>query len=401
MSESSHNAPRVLIVDDDDLIIRSLRGLFTLETEYEVYDFTEPEKALEEVERRPIDLVISDFLMPRMNGVEFLKKVRELQPDATRILLTGFADKENAIRAINEVGLYQYLEKPWSNQDLLLLVRNALQDKSLRFQLSQKVSEFERLVHEHSELSTRHRSIQRDLEMAARVQQSLLPARMPEVEGFCLTAFYEPSTALGGDFYDTFEKPGERVILVADVSGHGVQAALSSMLLKASFQEAAARVDGPVELLEEMNARLARFLPSSMYACATSLWMAPGKPQVRIANAGMPYPIVLRAASERVDELAMSGVPLALLPEEMSNAYDYRELELQPGDVLLLTSDGLGDIRNPQDRFFHDGPLRQALGEVRGKGGPAVIEGLMRQAANFQAGIPKPDDVCVIALTKT
>jgi sigma-B regulation protein RsbU (phosphoserine phosphatase) len=85
----------------------------------------------------------------------------------------------------------------------------------------------------------------------------------------------------------------------------------------------------------------------------------------------------------------------------MSNAYDYRELELQPGDVLLLTSDGLGDIRNPQDRFFHDGPLRQALGEIRGKGGPAVIEGLMRQAANFQAGVAKPDDVCIIALTKT
>ena len=161
MFESSQNASRVLIVDDDDLIIQSLRGLFTLETDYEIYGFNEPEKALLEVERRPIDLVISDFLMPRMNGVDFLKKVRELQPDATRILLTGFADKENAIRAINEVGLYHYLEKPWSNQDLLLLVRNALQHKSLRIQLSQKVSEFERLMREHSDLSSRHRSIQR------------------------------------------------------------------------------------------------------------------------------------------------------------------------------------------------------------------------------------------------
>ena len=132
MSDSSHNAPRVLIVDDDDLIVRSLRSLFALETDYEIYDFNEPEKALQEVERRPIDLVISDFLMPRMNGVDFLKRVRDLQPDATRILLTGFADKENAIRAINEVGLYHYLEKPWNNEDLLLLVRNALQQKSLR-----------------------------------------------------------------------------------------------------------------------------------------------------------------------------------------------------------------------------------------------------------------------------
>jgi serine phosphatase RsbU (regulator of sigma subunit) len=401
MSESSQNAPRLLIVDDDDLIIQSLRGLFTLETDYEIYDFNEPEKALQEVARRPIDLVISDFLMPRMNGVDFLKKVRELQPDATRILLTGFADKENAIRAINEVGLYHYLEKPWSNQDLLLLVRNALQHKSLRIQLSQKVSEFERLMREHSELSTRHRSIQRDLEMAARVQQSLLPARMPAVEGYCLTGFYESCAALGGDYYDFLEKPEELVILVADVSGHGVQAALSSMLLKASFQEAAARADGPVRLLEEMNARLARFLPSSMYACAASLWISPGKPRVRIANAGVPYPIVLRAASERVDELAMSGVPLALLPEVMPDAYDYRELELQSGDVLLVTSDGLGDIRNAQNEFFHDGPLQDALRELRGKAGPAVVEGLMRFAAAFRDDAASPDDVCMVALTKT
>jgi serine phosphatase RsbU (regulator of sigma subunit) len=399
MSESSQNASRVLIVDDDDLIIQSLRSLFALETDYEVYDFNEPEKALQEVERRPIDLVISDFLMPRMNGVDFLKKVRDLQPDATRILLTGFADKENAIRAINEVGLYHYLEKPWSNDNLLLLVRNALQHRSLRAQLAQKVSEFERLMREHSELSTRHRSIQRDLEMAARVQRSLLPEAMPEIEGFCLTGFYEPCAALGGDYYDIFEKAEAFVILLADVSGHGVPAALSSMLLKASFQEAAARADGPVHLLEEMNVRLARFLPSSIYACASSLWIAPGKP-LRIANAGLPYPIVLRAASERVDELAMSGVPLALLPEAISNAYDYREVELRSGDVLLLSSDGLGDIRSPKGGFFHDGPLYQALADARGKSGRAVIEGLMRRAASFRGGAASPDDVCIVAVTK-
>ena len=148
MSESSQNAPRVLILDDDDLIIRSLRGLFTLETDYEIYDFSEPEKALLEVERRPIDLVISDFLMPRMNGVEFLKKVRELQPDATRILLTGFADKENAIRAINEVGLYQYVEKPWDNDELRIVIRNGLERKQLVEKLQEKIGEINRAYSE-------------------------------------------------------------------------------------------------------------------------------------------------------------------------------------------------------------------------------------------------------------
>jgi serine phosphatase RsbU (regulator of sigma subunit) len=355
---------------------------------------------LREVERRAIDLVISDFLMPRMNGVEFLKKVRALQPDAPRILLTGFADKENAIRAINEVGLYHYLEKPWKNEDLLLLVRNALQQTALRIQLAQKVNEFERLVREHNELSTRHRSIQRDLEMAARVQQSLLPERMPEVEGFCLDGFYQASTLLGGDYYDFLQRPDELVVLVADVSGHGVQAALSSMVLKASFREAASNADGPIALLDRMNTQLGRILPSSMYACAASVWITPGTPRVRIANAGLPYPTVLRAGSGEVDELAMSGVPLALLPDAISDAYDYREVELQPGEVLLLTSDGLGDVRNGKDQFFHDGPLRQALSDLRGKGGAAVIEGLVQSANSFRDHEANPDDICIVTLTK-
>lgn len=389
-----------MIVDDDDLIVKSLRGLFTLETDYEIYDFSEPEDALREVERQPVDLVISDFLMPRMNGVDFLRRVRELQPDVPRILLTGFADKENAIRAINEVGLYQYLEKPWNNEDLLLLVRNALQHKSLRIQLSQKVNEFERLMREHHELSSRHESIQRDLEMAARVQRSLLPERMPDTDGFCINGFYEASTLLGGDYYDFYERSGELVILVADVSGHGVQAALSSMVLKASFREAASRSDGPMRLLDNMNTQLAKILPSSMYACAASVWIKPGESRVRIANAGLPYPIVLRADSEQVDELAMSGVPLALLPDEMPDSYDYRELELKSGDVLLLTSDGLGDIRNEKDQFFHEGPLREALRDLRGKPGPDVIEGLVTNATSFRNSKANPDDVCIVTLTR-
>jgi serine phosphatase RsbU (regulator of sigma subunit) len=400
MSESAQKASRVLIVDDDDLIVKSLCGLFSLETDYEIYDFTEPEVALREVERRPIDLVISDFLMPRMNGVDFLKKVRELQPDVPRILLTGFADKENAIRAINEVGLYHYLEKPWKNEDLLLLARNALQQKSLRIQLSQKVSEFERLMREHAELSLQHRSMQRDLEMAARVQRSLLPERMPEIEGFCLGGFYEASTLLGGDYYDFLQRPNELIVLVADVSGHGVQAALSSMVLKASFQEAASIADGPVALLDRMNTQLAKILPASMYACAASVWITPGQPRLRIANAGLPYPIVLRAGSGQVDELAMSGVPLALLPEVIADAYDYREVELKPGEVLLLTSDGLGDVRNAKDEFFHDGPLRQALADLRGRPGREVIDGLMRVVRSFRRGDANPDDICIVSLTK-
>ena len=103
--------------------------------------FTFPGQALEHIEKNEIDLIISDYLMPDMDGISFLAKVRELRPQVPRIILTGYADKENAIKAINEVGLFQYIEKPWDNDDLLLIIRNGLDKLKLLRQLQQKISE--------------------------------------------------------------------------------------------------------------------------------------------------------------------------------------------------------------------------------------------------------------------
>ncbi len=397
---SQTKRPTILVVDDDELIVTSLRGLFLLETGYEVLEFRDPLKAVEEVERRAVDLVISDFLMPQMNGVDLLKKVRELQPDAVRILLTGFADKENAIRAINEVGLYRYIEKPWDNQDLLLSIRNALGERNLRRQLAERVEELSTLINEHRALSDRHRSLERELEMAARVHQSLLPEAMPEIEGFRCATFYESCAALGGDYYDYAHTSNGTQILVSDVSGHGVQAALSSMLLKAIFQEAAARAEGPVELLAAMNARLHKFLPSGMYACAAALFFAPGSGKVRFANAGLPYPFLLAAEPRRVDELPLSGLPLGLFDTSGPESYDQRELEMSSQDVLLVASDGLGDIRGSGDGQFQDAALRQALDQLHGGDGTAVIEGLVERAKGYAAGRGYPDDVSLLTITK-
>ena len=123
------------------MVLTSLRSFLTLETDYEVLGFDAPHKALEAVRGRTIDLVISDYLMPEMTGIDFLLEVKKLQPFATRILLTGYADKENAIKAINEVGLYQYIEKPWDNEDLKLVIQNGLERRFLMEQLETKIQE--------------------------------------------------------------------------------------------------------------------------------------------------------------------------------------------------------------------------------------------------------------------
>ena len=131
----------IAIVDDEEMVLTSLRSFLLLETDYEVETFTSPEDAIITLKDKRLDLVISDYLMPGMTGIEFLLEMKKIHPFATRILLTGYADKENAIKAINEVGLYQYVEKPWNNDDLKLTIENGLERRFLMEQLENKIQE--------------------------------------------------------------------------------------------------------------------------------------------------------------------------------------------------------------------------------------------------------------------
>ena len=140
---NDNEQPVILIVDDEEIVTTSLRNLFRLRTDYRTVTYTSPAQALEECKDHVFDLVISDYLMPGMDGIKFLSRFKKVQPQAIRILLTGYADKENAILAINEVGLYQYVEKPWDNAALLMIVKNALEKASLLRTLEQKVRELQ------------------------------------------------------------------------------------------------------------------------------------------------------------------------------------------------------------------------------------------------------------------
>ena len=124
-------ATTVYVVDDDPLVTESLGAALRLETPYDVRVFQSPRDALAAVRQTPPDLVITDFKMPGMDGLALLREVRRLCPDAVLMLLTGYADKESAIDAINEVGIYQYVEKPWDLDDLLLKIKAGLERKEL------------------------------------------------------------------------------------------------------------------------------------------------------------------------------------------------------------------------------------------------------------------------------
>ena len=134
---------KIVVVDDEKVVTSAFSMLLKVEGFLDAHFFNSPFEAIEFLKENTPDLIISDFLMPEMNGLEFLTEAKKLHPEVSRILLTGYADKENAIRAINEVGLYRYIEKPWSNEDLIINIQNGIERSYLLSQLRQKISELE------------------------------------------------------------------------------------------------------------------------------------------------------------------------------------------------------------------------------------------------------------------
>ena len=140
---STNSQPSILLVDDEEMVITSIRAFLQLETEYEVHGMTSPEEAARLMETHPVDAIVTDYLMPKMNGIQLLARAKQLQPEAARVLLTGHADKQSAIQAINDIGLYQYLEKPWDNSQLLLVIQSAIERTTLLRSLRDKISELD------------------------------------------------------------------------------------------------------------------------------------------------------------------------------------------------------------------------------------------------------------------
>ena len=141
MNNNSHG--RLLLVDDEEMVITSIKAYLQLETDYSLHGFTDPEQAARFLETEPVEIVVSDYLMPHMNGIQLLTRARQAQPEASRVLLTGHADKQSAIAAINDVGLFQYIEKPWDNAQLLLVIRAGIERAQLLRNLHEKVSELD------------------------------------------------------------------------------------------------------------------------------------------------------------------------------------------------------------------------------------------------------------------
>lgn len=399
MVEMHGRHPVIMLVDDEPMVTQALSSFLELETDYEVIACSSGAEALEKLSAGPVDVVVSDFLMPGMTGLELLAEVGRRDPEIPRLMLTGYADKENAIRAINEVGLFQYLEKPLENEQLLLALKNALAHKGVRAALHAKIQELDRTLHQRDELSARDEEMQREMEWAATIQAKFLPENVPAADPFGVSVVYRPAMAVGGDFYEFVPlAAGRLAIVVADSAGHGVQAALGTALLKFSTAGLVGQDLSPGDILTRMNEVLFQGLPREIPVAAAVAVVDPGEGRIRFAGAGLPHPVLVDR-SGGVHAQPANGLLLGLVDGAMYNPGTEVELTPQPGDHLLLFSDGLSEAQNSADEFYGEGRLQQDAAELAGTGGQDLLEGLADRSLDF--GLPAyRDDLTVVGITR-
>src|SRR5918995_229847 len=203
--------------------------------------------------------------------------------------------------------------------------------------------------------------IEQELRVARSIQQASLPEKVPDLEGWQITPFYQPAREVGGDFYDFFELPEGRLgLVVGDATGKGVSAALV-MASARSMLRAIAQALGsssPGDVLRRVNDVLVTDIPPNMFVTCFCAVLNPERGSLRYANAGHDVPYLHRSGGP--EELRARGMPLGLMP---GIEYEENETVLDAGEVALFYSDGLVEAHGPEGDLFGFPRLRELVAE--------------------------------------
>jgi sigma-B regulation protein RsbU (phosphoserine phosphatase) len=240
-------------------------------------------------------------------------------------------------------------------------------------------------------------AIDRELGIARQIQTSILPREMPQVVGLRVAARYQPMTAVAGDFYDFLEPGGRRLgVLVADVSGHGVPAALIASMVKVALAAQAARAEDPALVLAGMNDTLYGRL-GGQYVTAAYLFLDPEAGRIRYAAAGHPPMLRVRRGQPELGDTEQNGFPLGLME---GVRYERQEQPLEEGDRFLLYTDGLIEAVNAAEDSFGVERLNAAVVAAAPLPPDEAAQAVLN-AMNAFSGRSASDDLTLILIERT
>lgn len=361
------------------------------------------EAGIERLAEGGIDLVLLDFSLPDSRGMDTFHAAAAVAPRVPIIVLTHLDDEELAIRTVQE-GAQDYLVK--GNIDSGLLIR------AIRYAIERKKTE-ERLEQYTQELHDRNAQLQNDLNMAREIQQALMPQQYPcfphdapsEESALHFCHAYHPSSTVSGDFFDVRAlSDTAAAVLICDVMGHGLRAALVGSILRGIIQEIGGISQAPGAFLTKLNRGLKGIFArtyQTVFATAVHLVVDTATGRARYADAGHPRPLHLRpnAGSAELLQLAegQRGPALGLMDEY---AYVTCESQLEPRDTLMLYTDGLTEANRPdgerygKDRFLEVVRRNLALPPER------VCDELLQDVRQFTGTDHFNDDLCLVGVQR-
>ena len=379
---------KILVVDDEpdlELLIRQKFRRRIRAREFDLVFAGDGVEALAALDQDPeIDVVLTDINMPRMDGLTLLDNIGHLDRLLKVVIVSAYGDMDNIRTAMNR-GAFDFVTKPIDFEDLETTV-----DKTLK-----EVEALKQAV----VLQRRLTAIERELDIASRIQLSTLPSRFPafpERRDFDLYARMLPAREVGGDFYDFFLVDDHRLgFVLGDVSDKGVGAAMFMAVTRTMLRATALREHAPHVCVRHVNRVLYPESLRHMFVTLVYGILDVQTGEVVFCNAGHHPPYLIRQTGEVAALERTGGLGLCLVPD-----FDFQSkaVTLRPGDSLLLFTDGVTEAIDRHREQFTEERLAECLRVLNGHTPTAMIDEVLLAVETFADGTPQPDDITLLAL---
>jgi sigma-B regulation protein RsbU (phosphoserine phosphatase) len=380
----------LLVVDDNetnrDLLARRLER-----QGYRVVLAESGRQALEILKQHAFDLVLLDIQMPEMNGYEVCQQLKadEGTRDMPIIFISALGDIQDKIQAFT-VGGVDYVTKPFQFQEVLARVETHLALRRLQRELQDA----------NQQLQDANHKMARELTLAGDVQASFLPQVLPHVPGWQLAVSLRPSRETSGDFYDVEWLPNGRLgILIGDVVDKGAGAALFMALSWILIRTYATQYPAQPELiLSSVNRRILEDTAAQDFVTVFYGVLDPGTGELVYANAGhCPALLVRTQEQDAVQALCNTGMPLGLFQDVI---WEQGVIQLAPGDVLVLYTDGITEARDARGEFFDEDRLQESLLANQGQPAATIRDAILGAVDEFVGDAPQSDDIGLVVVAR-
>ena len=377
MTDNDNEKEALLLVDDNPTNLQVLYQ--TLETTgCKLLVAKNGETALAIAQKASPDLILLDIMMPGIDGFEVCRRLKD-NPDTAGIpviFLSALTETKDKVQGL-QLGAVDYVSKPFQPDEVIARVNTHLTIHRLKREVEQKKD-----------------ALEDELKAASDVQRRLLPKMLPEISGLKLAVHYETSLYAGGDYYDIAKMSDNQWgFLVADAEGHSAPAAVMMAMTCALFRSYPEPPAEPGELLYFLNQHLCKVADPSFVTALYVVYDA-GNHRLKIARAGHPPPMIYRSAEKKAIEYKCGGVfPMGIDPYDQ---VPVTEAELQPGDRILMYTDGITERFSIDGETYGEERLLQQL-EVGGNIQPAeLLTAIMKDVDDFAAGRPADDDQALL-----